>query len=178
KEMDILGFMLIATVTGLGGGTLRDLLLGRSPVYWVEEPVYVGICLIAAVITYFLVPVIASRRKALIWMDAIGLSLFCVTGTKIAYDLGVSPLIAVCMGVMTASFGGIIRDVLCGESLVLSQRELYVTTTVVGAMTYLCLQWMVFPESVALLGGFVLALGLRSAAILFGLSMPSYRESK
>ena len=174
KEMDILGFMLIGTVTGLGGGTLRDLLLGRAPVYWVNEPVYVGICLGVATITYFVVPYIASRTRALIWMDALGISLFCVTGTQIAHDSGASPLIALCMGVMTASFGGIIRDVLCGESLVLRQRELYVTATVAGASVYLLLQWLALPQYVGVLGGFLTAFSLRSAAILFGLSLPVY----
>ncbi|MEH6626429.1 MAG: trimeric intracellular cation channel family protein [Motiliproteus sp.] len=175
KEMDILGFMLIGSVTGLGGGTLRDLLLGRSPVYWVEQPVYVAVSLSAAVITYFLVPVIVSRLKALIWMDALGLALFSVTGTKIAIDAGASPLIAICMGVMTASFGGIIRDVLCGESLVLRQRELYVTATVVGSLGYLSLKWFLLPDSVALIGGLFAAFSLRSAAIVFGLCLPVYR---
>ncbi len=175
KEMDVLGFMLIGCVTGLGGGTLRDLLLGRSPVYWVEQPLYVAICLSAAVITYFLVPIITSRLRALIWMDALGIALFSVTGTKIAFDVGASPLIAICMGVMTASFGGIIRDVLCGESLVLRQRELYVSATVVGSVAYLSLKWLLLPEAVALIGGFVLAFGLRSAAIIFGLCLPVYR---
>ncbi|WP_207063655.1 trimeric intracellular cation channel family protein [Motiliproteus sp. SC1-56] len=175
KEMDILGFILIGSVTGLGGGTLRDLLLGLAPVYWVRDPLNVGICLGAAVATYFVVPLINSRIRALIWMDALGLSLFCVTGTQIALSQGVAPLIAVCMGVMTATFGGIIRDVLCGVSLVLQGRELYVTAAVAGASAYLGLYLAPVPEALALLGGFAVAFGLRGAAILFGLMLPSYQ---
>ncbi len=175
KEMDILGFMLIGTATGLGGGTLRDLLLGRAPVYWVNEPVNVWVCLLVTVITYFVVPHLASRRRALIWMDALGLSLFCVTGTQIANDLGASPVIAISMGVMTATFGGIIRDVLCAETLVLGQRELYVTATVAGSSAFLLLDELAMPQYVALLGGFLVAFTLRSAAILFGLCLPAYR---
>ncbi len=178
KEMDILGFMLIGTVTGLGGGTLRDLLLGRSPVYWIEDSVYVGLCLTVAAVTYFIVPYIASRTRALIWMDALGLSLFSVTGAQVASDMGVPPLIAICMGVMTASFGGIIRDVLCGVSLVLSQRELYVTTAVAGASAFLLLQWLGVPQSAASLGGFLVAFSLRSAAIIFDLRLPAYHQSE
>jgi uncharacterized membrane protein YeiH len=137
KEMDVLGFMLIGTVTGLGGGTLRDLLLGSVPVYWVQQPLTVTLCLVAAVLTYFLAPLLASRYRALIWMDAIGLATFSITGTSIALSFGSPPLIAVCMGVMSATFGGIIRDVLCSESLVLSSRELYVTAAAAGASAYL-----------------------------------------
>jgi uncharacterized membrane protein YeiH len=176
KEMDILGFLLIGSVTGLGGGTLRDLLLGATPVYWVRQPEMVMICLVAAVATYFLAPYLTSRYRALIWMDAIGLSTFCITGTAIALDQGASPLIAVCMGVMSATFGGIIRDVLCAESLVLSSRELYVTTAAAGASAYLMLQLLETGELIATLGAFLVGFGLRAAAILFGLKLPRYRR--
>jgi uncharacterized membrane protein YeiH len=176
KEMDILGFLLIGSVTGLGGGTLRDLLLGATPVYWVQQPEMVMICLVASVVTYFMAPYLASRYRALIWMDAIGLATFCITGTAIALNQGVAPLIAVCMGVMSATFGGIIRDVLCAESLVLSSRELYVTAAVAGASAYLLLRLASVGETVATLGAFAVGFGLRSAAILFGLKLPQYRR--
>nr|WP_260293261.1 trimeric intracellular cation channel family protein [Sedimenticola hydrogenitrophicus] len=175
KEMDILGFLLIGSVTGLGGGTLRDLLLGATPVYWVQQPEMVMICLGASVVTYFAAPYLASRYRVLIWMDAIGLATFCITGTAIALNQGASPLIAVCMGVMSATFGGIIRDVLCAESLVLSSRELYVTAAVAGASAYLLLRVAEAGETVATLGAFAVGFGLRSAAILFGLKLPRYR---
>ncbi|WP_428609686.1 trimeric intracellular cation channel family protein [Sedimenticola sp.] len=176
KEMDILGFLLIGSVTGLGGGTLRDLLMGSTPVYWIQQPEMVMICLVASVVTYFTAPFLASRYRALIWMDAIGLSTFAITGTAIALDQGASPLIAVCMGVMSATFGGIIRDVLCAESLVLSSRELYVTTAVAGASAYLLLQMLNLGETLATLGAFAIGFGLRSAAIVFGLTLPRYQR--
>ncbi|WP_421866158.1 trimeric intracellular cation channel family protein [Motiliproteus sp.] len=176
QKMDILGFMLIGCATGLGGGTLRDLLLGNTPVYWVREPVYVAISLSAAVLTYFVVPYIASRTRSLLWMDAIGMALFSVTGAQIALSSGASLLIAACMGVMTASFGGIIRDVLCGSDLVLSSRELYVSASLAGASTYLMLEWLAVPEGMALIGGFLAALVLRGGAILFGWNLPAYHR--
>lgn len=175
KEMDILGFLLIGTVTGLGGGTLRDLLLGINPVYWIEQPLMVTICLVASVVTYFTAPYLASRYRALIWMDAIGLSTFCITGTAVALSVGAAPLIAVCMGVMSATFGGIIRDVLCAESLILSARELYVTAAAAGASAYLLFQALGVGEAGATLGAFVVGFGLRSAAIVFGLKLPRYQ---
>ncbi|RDE23037.1 trimeric intracellular cation channel family protein [Motiliproteus coralliicola] len=176
QKMDILGFMLIGCATGLGGGTLRDLLLGNTPVYWVREPIYVATSLSAAVLTYFVVPYIASRTRSLLWMDAIGMALFSVTGAQIALSSGASSLIAACMGVMTASFGGIIRDVLCGSDLVLSSRELYVSASLAGASTYLMLEWLAVPESAALIGGFVAALVLRGGAILFSWTLPAYHR--
>jgi uncharacterized membrane protein YeiH len=176
SRMDILGFMLIGTATGLGGGTLRDLLLGLAPVYWVREPSYIALCLTVAAITYFVAPLLNSRLRALVWMDAIGLSLFSVTGTQIALVHGAPPLVAICMGVITATFGGIIRDVLCAESLVLGGRELYVTTSLAGASTLLVLTRLQVDSDLALVGGFLVALGLRSAAIVFGLRLPSYHQ--
>ena len=176
KNLDILGFMLIGTVTGLGGGTTRDVLLGQLPMYWVQDATYVGLCLIASAMTYYIVPKLASRTKTLIWMDAIGLSLFCVTGAQIAVQQGAAPLICVCLGVITATFGGIFRDIICGYDLVLSQRELYVTNAVVGATVYLGLHWLNVSENVAVIGGVLAAFSLRSAAIIWGWSMPGYNS--
>ncbi len=177
KGMDILGFMLIGAATGLGGGTLRDLLLGVAPVYWVVEPHYVLICLVASVVTYFAAPFLTSRYRALIWMDAIGLAAFSVAGAEAALSQGASSLIAICMGVMTASFGGIIRDVLCSESLVLTQRELYVTAALAGASSYLLLTLAGVATVWATSGAFLIALGLRSGAIIFGLQLPTYQKA-
>jgi len=177
KQMDILGFMLIGTLTALGGGTIRDVLLGRLPLYWTLDATFVGLCLFVSVITFFIAPKLQSRTKALIWMDALGLSLFCVTGAQIAVQIGAAPLICVCMGVITATFGGILRDVVCGYDLVLGSRELYVTAAVVGASVYLALHWFGLSENWSILIGMLAALGLRSAAIIWGLKLPSYGQS-
>jgi len=178
KHMDILGFMLIGTLTGLGGGTIRDVLLGRLPLYWTLDSTFVGLCIVVSVITYFIAPRLQSRTKALIWMDALGLSLFCVTGTQIAVQIGAAPLICVCMGVISATFGGILRDVVCGYDLVLGSRELYVTAAVVGASVYLGLHWLGMSENWSILIGMLAALSLRSAAIIWGIKLPSYGKTK
>jgi len=177
QKMDILGFMLIGTATGIGGGTLRDVLLGNLPVFWIREPVWIVICLAASAITYLIAPKLASRSKALIWMDAVGLALFAVVGTKIALDFGTSPLIALCMGIMTATFGGIARDVLCGSNLTLMNEELYITTAVAGSIVYLTLNLFELPYSYDLIGGFLVAFILRALAILFNIKLPNpYRK--
>jgi len=176
KGMDILGFMLIGTATGLGGGTIRDVLLGLTPVYWIKDPTFIALCLIVTSITYFVVPLLASRTRALVWMDALGISLFCVTGTGIALSQSAPPLVAICMGVITATFGGIIRDVLCSESLILGQRELYVTATVFGASTFYFLTWLELPSAVAAIASFTLAFLLRAVAIIWKVQIPSYKK--
>lgn len=177
QKMDILGFMLIGTATGLGGGTLRDVLLGKLPVLWIREPIWIIVCLIASAVTYFIAPKLASLSRALIWMDAVGIALFAVVGTEIALVFGTSPLIAVCMGVMTASFGGIARDLLCGSNLTLMNEELYITTMLAGSVTYLTLGELNLPDNYDLIGGFLVALILRALAIVFKLKLPNiYRQ--
>lgn len=176
QRMDILGFILIGSAVGLGGGTLRDLLLGVTPVFWVREPGYIGLCIVVTVTTYFVAPHLENQRRALVWMDALGLGLFSVVGARIALDAGSDPLVAVCMGVMTATFGGIIRDVLCSQSLVLGGNELYVTASAVGASTYLILVWLGMSEDPALLGALLVGLALRAGAIRHGWNLPTYGE--
>ncbi len=173
QRMDILGFMLIGTVTGLGGGTLRDLVLGHLPVFWVREPIWISICLIASAVTYFVTPMLASLSRALLWMDAVGLALFAVAGTEVALKFGATPLIAVCMGVMTASFGGIARDVLCRSSLTLMNEEHYITTALAGSVVYLILHELDMAANVDLLGGFCTAFILRALAIKFKIKLPN-----
>ncbi|MFC6671851.1 trimeric intracellular cation channel family protein [Marinobacterium aestuariivivens] len=177
-RMDILGFMLIGTATGIGGGTLRDVLLGSVPVFWVREPVWILVCLVSSAATYFVAPRLASLSRALVWMDAVGLALFSVVGTKVALDFGTSPLIAICMGVMTATFGGIARDVLCGSNLTLMNEELYITTALAGSVACLGLSSLNVPDSYDLLGGFLVAFVLRALAIQFNLKLPNpYRKA-
>ncbi len=176
-KMDILGFMLIGTVTGSGGGTLRDLLLGNLPVFWVREPIWIIVCLVSSVVTYFIAPKLVSLTRALIWMDAVGIALFSVVGTKIALEFDVSPLIAVTMGVMTGSFGGIARDVLCGSNLTLMNEELYISTMLAGSVVYFWLSTLGLPDNYDLVGGFLVAFILRALAIQFNLKLPNYHKT-
>lgn len=176
-KMDILGFMLIGTATGIGGGTLRDVLLGKMPVFWIREPVWIVVCLLAAALTYFVAPRLASLTRALVWMDAVGLALFAVVGTEVALNFEAPALIAVCMGVMTATFGGIARDVLCGSNLTLMNEELYITTALAGACTYLLLNTVNAPANYDLIGGFLVAFVLRALAIQYNIKLPNaYRK--
>lgn len=174
QKMDILGFMLIGTATGIGGGTLRDVLLGNVPVFWIREPIWIVVCLLSSAATYFVAPRLASLTRALIWMDAIGIALFAVVGTEIALETEASPLIAICMGVMTATFGGIARDVLCGSNLTLMNEELYITTTLAGSAAYLWLSTLNIPHSYDLIGGFLVAFILRALAITLNLKLPNH----
>jgi uncharacterized membrane protein YeiH len=174
KRMDIFGFMLLGAATGIGGGSLRDLMLGQ-PVFWVKEPAALAICLVVSAATFFLAHIPESRYRALLWCDAAGLSLFCVVGADKALDAGTGPFIAVAMGVMTATFGGVIRDILGGESPLVLRKEIYVTAALAGAGAYVGLATLGMPETVATACGFALCFAIRALALHYGWSLPVYR---
>lgn len=174
KEMDVIGFIWLATVTGVGGGTLRDLLLG-APVFWVVDPLPVALCIAVAVVVHFTAHLVASRYRALLWFDAFGMALIAVVGAAKATDLGAGPLIAVVMGVITASFGGIVRDILGGEPSVILRREIYVTAAAIAAIAFLLAELAGAGRMPASVVGILAGFALRGAAIAFGWSMPVYR---
>lgn len=178
KGMDIFGFALIGTVTGIGGGTLRDLLLGSTPVFWIEEPIFLLATVVAGSLTYGIAKLVESRFRALLWADAVGLALFAITGTEAAMATGVHPLVGAVMGMMTATFGGVLRDVLCNEYPLLLRPEIYASAALAGAVTYIALIWADVDRTVAAIVGFVVALLIRGLAISLSLKLPYYGKGK
>jgi uncharacterized membrane protein YeiH len=174
KQVDIIGFLFFAAITGIGGGTVRDLILD-VPVFWVVNPDYLLICVVTAVLVYFTAHLFESRYKLLLWLDAIGLAAYCVFGAWKAYTVTGSPVIAVVMGVITASFGGILRDQMAGEPSILLQREIYITAALVGAGAYTGLAAAGLPLMWAAVPAALLALAIRGGAMRFGWSFPPYK---
>ncbi len=174
KEMDIVGFTLMATLTGIGGGTLRDLILDR-PVFWITDQRYLVVCFGVAVLVFFTAHKLQKRYVALLWADAVGLSAFGVMGAHIAMKSGASPLASVAFGVMTATFGGLARDIAAGEKPLLLQPEVYVTAALFAAGSYLGLTYaglaQVFAVFIAILVGFL----IRAGGIALGWSLPRYK---
>ena len=126
KQLDIIGFLFLAAATGIGGGTFRDLILD-APVFWVVEPGHILVCASVALLVYFTAHLLESRWKLLLWLDALGLSAYCVLGAHKGLEATGSPTVAVVMGMLTATFGGVLRDLLAGEPSVLLRPEIYVT---------------------------------------------------
>jgi uncharacterized membrane protein YeiH len=174
KKMDIVGFALLGSVTGIGGGTVRDLLLGSLPVFWVKQPAYLLTCAVVSSAAFFFVHLVHSRLRLLLWCDAVGLALFSVTGAAISLAGGVGPSIAIVMGVATATFGGVIRDILGGEIPIILRREIYVTAALLGATVFVAGQHLHFSKDVSIIAGFIAALALRGTAIVFDLSLPVF----
>ena len=175
KEMDPVGFGLLATVTGIGGGTLRDVLLNR-PAAWIAAQEYILLCLLVAALLFFIAPHIQRRYPVLLWADAAGLALFAVLGTEIARAGGAGPVVAVMMGMMTATFGGLIRDVISNEIPLILRKEIYVTAAALGALMYWLLLSLGCAPVWAGLAGFAAGFGLRALGLLFGWSLPTYKS--
>jgi uncharacterized membrane protein YeiH len=174
KQMDIFGFALLATVTGIGGGSMRDLLLG-VPVFWVGQPLYVGVCVAVAAVVFFTAHIPESRYRLLMWLDAVGLSFFCVVGASKGLDTGAGPFIAVVMAVITASFGGIIRDVIGGESTLLLRKEIYVTAALAGAVVFVASRGLGIPDTIGAVAGFATCFVIRGFGLRYRLALPSYK---
>ncbi|WP_031552395.1 trimeric intracellular cation channel family protein [Parvularcula oceani] len=178
KEMDIVGVSFVATVTGVGGGTIRDLLLGATPVAWVREPTVILLCIACAFGVSLLNRWLIGRRMQwLLYADAAGLSLFAVLGASTALAAEAHPFVAVLFGAMSASFGGVIRDVMCDETPVIFSHEIYITPALLGAAVFTFAPFgLAFEPRAAL--GVIAALALRLLAIQRGWSVPFPRYAR
>lgn len=172
----MIGFMWLAVITGIGGGTLRDMILD-VPVFWVQNPVHVSACLATAVVMHFVAPLVESRYRTLLWFDAFGLALVSVAGTAKALDVGAPALVAIAMGVVTGTAGGIIRDTLGHVPSILLRHEIYVTASVLGACIYAGLDGLGVDRLTAMTAGFLATFVVRGLAIRFEWSLPVFRRS-
>lgn len=167
-------FCFFALVTGVGGGTVRDLMIG-APVFWVHDWRVPVICIVAALAIWF-TPSRWWNGRALDWFDAAGLAVYAVFGAAKTLGLGINPVSAVLMGVITSCVGGIIRDVLVGQPSILMRPEIYVSAAALAAMSFVLLNVAGVPVVLAAFAGAVAGFGLRAMAIARGWAIPPYRE--
>jgi uncharacterized membrane protein YeiH len=172
KRQTLVTFVFFAVVTGVGGGTMRDLLIG-APVFWIHQNVTLLICFVAA-LAVWLMPRRAWDGRALLWLDAVGLAAYATYGAAKGLAYGVAPLPAMAMGVLTACLGGIIRDVLAGDPSILMRPELYVTAAALSALLMVGLTLTGVPGALAGAIAAVAGFTLRAAAIHRGWSLPAY----
>lgn len=171
KQLDIFGVVVIAFVTAVGGGTLRDMILGNTPVFWVTNPTYIIAVLVGVLLTIVLVRFKLMPNRPLLIADACGLALFTVIGTQVALNLSMHWSIAIVMGVMSSVAGGMIRDVLSDDIPLVLRREIYATASLIGSIAYLVIVYMGFP-TIAIAVSMTLTLVLRLTAIWRGWSLP------
>jgi uncharacterized membrane protein YeiH len=175
KDMDMVGVFTVAFITAFGGGTLRDILLDRRPLFWVEHQEYaLVVFLLALVITPFLRHLRSGlSEKLIITADALGLGLFSALGASLAQQAGMPIFVCVMMGVITGIFGGVLRDVICNEiPMVFRRGQLYATCSFAGCWTYLLLDRVDMPQAVSLFCSIAITVAMRLAAVRFNLRLP------
>ncbi len=178
NDMDIFGVAMIAFVTGVGGGTIRDVMLGSFPVWWIAAPSAVFICLAGAAAATLAQPLIDSRLKALIWADAVGLAVFSVLGAQAALAADAPAVIAIFMGAVTATFGGVVRDVLLNEPPLILKQDIYATAALIGAGVYVGLLALGLSGSPAAVVAALTTFGIRAAAIVFDIPSPKFARAR
>ena len=170
--MDLLGGLALAALTAIGGGTLRDVLLNRHPIFWIRDARYLWVILAAAGLTMACITFLPPPGHSLLIADALGLALFAISGAQIAESAGHPFLIVVLMGTMTGTAGGVLRDVMSARVPMIFQQDLYATAAIAGIAVYVILQKLGTPRSFAITAGVAVILGMRLLAVVWGAHLP------
>ncbi|MGB5418840.1 trimeric intracellular cation channel family protein [Algibacter sp.] len=173
KRMDVFGVLIIAFVTSVGGGTLTDLLIGNTPVGWMKNIIYVYIILGSAVFAIIFRSKINYLRTSLFLFDTIGIGLYTLLGIEKGLNANLHPLICIALGTMTASFGGVIRDILCNEIPIIFRKEVYATACILGGITFFALRKFNVPESIILIVSGAVVIVVRLLAVKFKIALPN-----
>lgn len=177
KRLDVFGVLIIAFVTSIGGGTVRDVLIGQTPVAWMTNMTYAYVILGATIFTIIFQNKINYLRMSLFLFDTIGIGLYTVVGVEKGLLAGLHPIICIALGTITACFGGVIRDILCNEIPVIFRKEIYATACIAGGVVYFILrQWPIDNNLIFVIAGAVV-ITIRLIAVKFKVSLPSiYRK--
>jgi uncharacterized membrane protein YeiH len=174
KKMDPFGVFIIAFVTAVGGGTLRDVLIGRQPVIWMTDITYVLLISSSVFIAILFRKKLKYLQKSLFLFDTIGLGIFTITGTEIGINAHFHPVISIALGTMTASFGGVIRDILCNEVPVLFRKEIYATACIFGSIAFIILHHLNIDQTIVYISTTFIVIGIRLVAVKYKLTLPTF----
>lgn len=175
RRLDIFGVIVVGSVTAIGGGTLRDLILGNTPVFWIKNNLYIYLTIAASISTFILERKFIIPRRTLLVADAIGLAVFSVIGSGVAIHLGYTNIVAVITGIMSGVFGGIIRDMLVAQTPLIFHKEIYATASLAGSSFYVVAN-NYFPENQVIITiiAMSIVLALRLSAIYYKLQLPVF----
>ena len=172
KKLDIFGIAAVAFITALGGGTLRDILIGSTPVAWMKQPVYLLIVAIGLSSALIFKPIVLRLKKTLFLFDTIGISVFTILGLQKALNIGLSPVIAIMMGMVSAVFGGVIRDIVCNEIPLIFRKEIYALTCLCGGILYIILERSNLDQPINILITVCFIAAFRILAVKFKWQLP------
>ena len=174
KRLDLFGVLIIAFVTAIGGGTLRDLMIGNTPVGWMQDLTYVTTIFISVVFAIIFVNKLKYLRKSLFLFDTIGIGLYTMVGVEKGLEAELLPIMCVFLGTMTACFGGVIRDMLCNEiPIIFRRKEIYATTCILGGASYFLFMQFPIKDSYAYIAAILVVISLRLVAVKFDVRLPN-----
>ena len=173
-QLDLVGFLFIAALTALGGGTIRDLLLDRNPIFWMADPTLLAVTAIAAGLVFLTAHLFESRLRVLTWLDAIALAIAVPAGVGLALDMGQHWGVVLIMGIATGTFGGLMRDVLCNQVPMVLQRELYATVALFTGVFYVGMLWLEINTTLATLAALGSGFLFRVLAMTFHWKLPDF----
>lgn len=173
KRMDPFGILIIAFVTAVGGGTLRDILIGVTPVSWMKDMTYTYVILLSTIFAVLLKQKINYLRTSLFLFDTIGIGLYTVVGVEKGISAGLHPIICVALGTISACFGGVLRDILCNEIPVIFRKEIYATACILGGFSYFLLNKLPVDNNIIFLASGLIVIVLRLLAVKFKIALPS-----
>lgn len=177
KKLDIFGVFIIAFVTAIGGGTLRDILIGNTPVVWMRDYIYILVVLGTVVFAVLFVNQLKYLRKTLFLFDTIGIGLFTMVGVEKGISADLLPIMCIALGTITACFGGVIRDILCNEIPVIFRIEIYATACILGASSYFLFRQLPINTEYAYVGAIVVTIIIRLLAVKFKIALPNVYRS-
>ena len=174
KKFDPFGVFIIAFVTAVGGGTLRDILIGRQPVIWMTNLTYIYAIFIAIIIAVAFRKNLKILNKSLFLFDTIGLGIFTIIGTEIGINANFHPIVSISLGTISASFGGVIRDILCNEIPVIFRKEIYATACIIGAIIFIILNKLNLDPTIIYTSTTLIVIIIRLIAVKFHLALPHF----
>ncbi|MDX1603805.1 MAG: trimeric intracellular cation channel family protein [Salinimicrobium sediminis] len=178
RRLDLFGIFIIAFVTAIGGGTIRDILIDNTPVTWMENTVYIYLIGVVTIITIIFRTQLDRLKKSLFLFDSIGLGIFTITGVELGIQNDLNPIICITLGAMTGTFGGVIRDILCNEIPVIFRKEIYATASIMGGLAFILLHELNFNQDVIYIITSLTVIIIRLMAVKFKISLPSFYLSE
>ncbi len=178
RRLDLFGIFIIAFVTAIGGGTVRDILIGNTPVTWMENIIYIYLIGFVTILAIIFRKYLDHLKKSLFLFDTIGLGIFTITGVEIGIQNDLNPIISITLGAMTGTFGGVIRDILCNEIPVIFRKEIYATACIVGGLAFLIFFELGMAQDVIYLITSLTVILIRLMAVKFHISLPSFHLSE
>ena len=174
RRLDLFGIFIIAFVTAIGGGTLRDVLIGSTPVNWMENIIYIYLIGVVTILSIIFRNKLNYLKKSLFLFDTIGLGVFTITGVEMGVQNDLNPIISIALGAMTGTFGGVIRDILCNEIPVIFRKEIYATACILGALAFVILDAFHVNTDVIYILTSLTVISIRLVVVKYHISLPSF----